>query len=46
MNTNTKTYRQPNVIKTNITPLSNELKNKITTAVAELVNKVKEKHLS
>jgi hypothetical protein len=45
MNTNTKIHRQPNVIKTDITPLSTELKVKIKSAVEEVVNKIKEKHL-
>ena len=46
MNTNTKIYRQPNIIKTDINPLSTELKTKISIAVTEMVSKIKEKHMS
>jgi hypothetical protein len=41
-----KTYRPTSVIKANITPLSSELKVKLTNAVGEVVNKIKETHLN
>lgn len=45
-NNNNKIYRPASVIKTNITPLSNELKVKLVSAVQEVVTKIKDKHLS
>jgi hypothetical protein len=41
-----KVYRPASVIKTNITPLSSELKVKLANAVSEVVNKIKETHLN
>jgi hypothetical protein len=38
--------RPAQLVKTNITPISAELKSKIATAFQEVVTKIKEKHLS
>jgi hypothetical protein len=37
--------REPNLIKTSIKPISNEVKTKISVAVLDFVNRIKEKHL-
>lgn len=41
-----KVNRPDNVIKSNIIPLDSTLKAKIASAVQEVVNKIKVKHLS
>jgi hypothetical protein len=37
--------REPQVIKTIVAPISNNLKAKITTAINAVVNAIKDKHL-
>lgn len=44
-NTN-RTYRPDVTIKRIIVPLSNDLKMKINNSIVQVVNKIKEKHLS
>jgi hypothetical protein len=43
---NNRVERPANTIKSNITPLSTNLKAKVATAFQSVVNKIKEKHLS
>jgi len=46
-NGNIKRIERPDsVIKTNVVPLTTELKTKVSTAFQFVVNKIKEKHLS
>jgi len=45
-NNNNKVYRPASIIKANITPLSNQLKSKVSVAFNEVVSKIKIKHLS
>ena len=42
----TRVERPDVTIKKIITPLSNDLKNKINVAIVQVVNKIKEKHSS
>lgn len=46
MSQNNRIERPAQTIKTNITPLSSDLKAKIAAAFQVVVNKIKEKHLS
>lgn len=46
MSQNNRIERPAQTIKTNITPLSNDLKVKIANAFQTIVNKIKDKHLS
>jgi hypothetical protein len=41
-----KIERPQTVIKVVVTPITTELKSKISTAIQSVVNKIKEKHLS
>lgn len=41
-----RTERPDSVIKTNVAPLTAEVKAKVSTAFQFVVNKIKEKHLS
>jgi hypothetical protein len=41
-----KIERPQTVIKVAISPISTELKTKVSTAIESFINKVKEKHLS
>lgn len=43
---NNRIERPANVVKANITPLTSDLKLKIALAFQEVVNKIKERHLS
>lgn len=43
---NNRIERPANTIKANITPLTSDLKLKIASAFQEVVNKIKERHLS
>jgi hypothetical protein len=42
----TRIERPLTVIKTVVSPISNDIKTKISTAFQELVTKIKDKHLS
>jgi len=46
MSNTIKIHRPAAVIKANITPISNELKSKVSVAFNEIVSKIKIKHLS
>jgi hypothetical protein len=37
--------REPNLIKTSIQPVSNEIKTKLSVAILDFVNRMKEKHI-
>jgi hypothetical protein len=46
MSNNKRIERPAQTIKSNIVPLSTDLKIKVATAFQAIVNKIKEKHLS
>jgi hypothetical protein len=46
MANNLRVHRPASVIKANITPISNELKSKVSVAFSEIVSKIKAKHLN
>lgn len=41
-----RTNREAQTIKANVTPINQALKAKLSNAMQEVVNKIKEKHLS